>query len=124
MELDDLIIPGRIHEIILTSKPLLREYRQKGSLFVDNNLRNMGSHITSLLQDNGVKFISLRRDNIVEGRSWEMAAAHAIRDRVGVYSGTVDSYVDGVITFGPVPGVAVKKTLSIDLKTSENVRML
>jgi hypothetical protein len=60
-------------------------------------------------------------DEIVVGRSWEMAAIMWLLGRAGVYTGTVDkvSYSKDVATvwFGPVNGVGHKKLMAPSLVT-------
>lgn len=86
-------------------------------LNIDRNLKDFGDNILDLMQKKGVNYISLGRDNVVEGRSWEMAAAHAAYGAKGLYSGTVESYQDNKVKFGAVPGLRQKEKLSKELKT-------
>lgn len=94
------------------------------TLNVDVNLREIGNEMVNLLSHKGYNYVSLRRNNIVEGRSWEMAAAMSLFDEMGVYSGTVESVSDSKIEFGPVPGVPIKRLLYNKLKTSTEVTFL
>ena len=59
---------------------------------IDINLRDIGAPIISMLKRHNVKYMSLMRDNVVEGRSWEMAVSMSLLMNSGVYSGEVIAY--------------------------------
>jgi hypothetical protein len=112
------LIPGRIHTLILSDSPIgNRKYRKVGNMFVDANLRDVEPHMVELLSKH--KFISLKNDNLVTGRSWEMAGYMAAHNSRGVYSGTVE-IENGSVKFGDVPGVDIKRKLYGGLITNKN----
>jgi len=118
---DGKLFPGRLHTIILTTYPLKRNYRQIGRLNVDTNLSDVSINIMNLLTDEGVKFVSLLRDNLVEGRSWEMAASRALLNKGGVYSGTLLAYENERMYYGSVPGITIKRIINENTITNEEV---
>lgn len=106
----------------MSNYPLDRKYRRSKGLMVDTNLKNVGSDVIKLLLDHGITYISLKNDNIVEGRSWEMAAATRVLNKEGAYSGEVSHYKRGShISFGYVPALNVKTSLIKGLKTSHDL---
>lgn len=90
-----------------------RTYKSYKGIHIDSNLRDVSENILHFLKDNDVLFVSLKRNNVVEGRSWEMAAVHGVLGNRGVFTGTLHEYLpkDSAI-FGGVPGVDVKRKLS------------
>uniref|UniRef100_A0A2V0RJ69 Uncharacterized protein n=1 Tax=viral metagenome TaxID=1070528 RepID=A0A2V0RJ69_9ZZZZ len=90
--------------------PLNRNYYTKGVIRIDENLRNIGDDILNMMIDNNLKYASLKNNNVVEGRSWEMAAAKSMLNEKGVYSGEVIGYdaAHGP-TYGKVPAIHVKR---------------
>jgi len=55
-------------------------------------------------------YVTLLSDEIVNGRSWEMASVLACDEAIPV-SGEVTSVQDDVIFFGPVDGIEYKRQL-------------
>lgn len=47
----------------------------------------------------------------VNADSWEMAGVMALINRPGAYSGRVTSYINGIVTFGSVNGIDVKRRM-------------
>uniref|UniRef100_A0A2V0RA90 Uncharacterized protein n=1 Tax=viral metagenome TaxID=1070528 RepID=A0A2V0RA90_9ZZZZ len=101
----------------MSNHPLDREYNVRYGLHIDVNVLDIGPAMISLLHETELTFISLHRDVKLEGRSWEMAAALSIIGVETTASGTLEEVSDGVLAFGPVPGIDVKKTLSPNLLT-------
>lgn len=92
---------------------------------MDSNLKDSSATIRKMLKDFGVDYVSLARDNIVEGRSWEMAVSQALLNYDGVYSGTLESYNDTKVVYGPVPGLDVKrKMINSKLITSKELKVV
>lgn len=122
IENDGDIYPGMIHTLILSTEPLNRKYRRLNGLLVDENLRDVGTDISTILRSNGIKYLSLLNDFKVEGRSWEMGAVMRLMNREGVYSGSVENYDHSkLVEFSIVPGIKQKRQLIKDLKTYEDV---
>lgn len=117
----DSLLPGRVHTVILSTSPIDRSYVLTDGIYIDKNLRDIGIHITKLLIDYGVRFVSLRRNNVIIGRSWEMAAAQGLLGDTGTYSGTVEEYNSSTIRYGNVPGLSVKRILSPNVVTFEQL---
>lgn len=104
--------PGRIHTLLVSTFPINRTYRKLNGIMVDVNLRNMGLEIARLLSDENFTHLSLKRNNVVEGRSWEMSVTKSILDEKGMYSGVLQAY-DGLdnIEYGAVPAIDIKRKL-------------
>jgi len=107
------LIPGRIHTVIFSDKAMAnRQYRSEGGVFVDVNLRDVEPHMLKMVRKN--TYISLKNDNYVTGRSWEMAGYMALHGVKGeVFSGTVEPIQTTntatvpsvtIVKFGAVPG--------------------
>uniref|UniRef100_A0A2V0R9H0 Uncharacterized protein n=1 Tax=viral metagenome TaxID=1070528 RepID=A0A2V0R9H0_9ZZZZ len=112
------LIPGLIHTIIMSTNPIDREYVFYDGIYIDENIKNVGTHIMNAFRDYGIKYVSLKRNVIVEGRSWEMSAAMALLNKDGVYSGVVDMYEPPRrFSFGAVPAIDTKRKLSRKLIT-------
>lgn len=47
----------------------------------------------------------------VNADSWEMAGVMALLNRPGAYSGKITSYENGIVTFGSVNGIDIKRTM-------------
>lgn len=103
--------------MILSDSPLNRNYRTEHGVFVDKNLRTAENLIMSLIKSSGHRYLSLGYNNVVVGRSWEMAAVNAILNNDGVFSGTLSEIRGGVAHYGPVPGVNLKRSLDKNLIT-------
>jgi hypothetical protein len=116
--------PGILHAVILTNYSLNRSYRKINNISVDVNLRDIGPELIKLLSQTKYNFVSLKRNVIVEGRSWEMAAVHALHNVNGVFSGTVIKVTDGKSYFGEVPAVTMKSKIYKNLITSLEVPWL
>jgi len=114
-------LTGRIHRLTISDSPLLRKYVPKGNLRVDENLRDVGSHFLAFASKFQPMYLSLMRDNVVEGRSWEMAAAQALLGDEGIYSGTVDGYTGSRVYYGAVPAVETKRILAPHLITAYDI---
>uniref|UniRef100_A0A2V0RJ17 Uncharacterized protein n=1 Tax=viral metagenome TaxID=1070528 RepID=A0A2V0RJ17_9ZZZZ len=119
--LNGSLLPGRIHSIVLSDAPLDRNYSHSKGIYIDENLRDIGEPMITLLKDYNVKYLSLKRDNVVVGRSWEMAATQALLGKQGTYSGTVEQYDSSTIRYGHVPGLSTKRILSPNVITYENL---
>lgn len=105
-------MPGLIHSIVLSMNPINRKYIYNEGIYIDVNIRDVGVDIINAFHDFGIRYVSLRRNVIVEGRSWEMSAAMALLNEEGVYSGVVDMYKPPRhFSFGAVPAVDVKRKL-------------
>lgn len=125
---DGYIAPGRIHTLFFSNKPLNdRRYRKLGSLHVDLNLKDVSLSMASLISET-FKYASLGRDNVVEGRSWEMGAVLCLHGVDAIATGIVESFEKSnkglIIHFGPVPGTKVKEKMTIDLLTNEEIPRL
>jgi len=105
-------LPGRIHTIMVSKSPLDRNYVNLNGIHVDSNLRDFSHKMVEIVKHFGYKYVSLKRNNVVEGRSWEMAAIHALMKMEGIYTGEIKSFDKKSVTFGAVLGVDVKRRLS------------
>lgn len=114
--------PGRIHTLILSDSSLNKNYKVLHNVCVDENIKNVGKAILKLISAFGYAYLSLKNDNLIEGRSWEMAAAKAIIGEPGTYTGTVEAFDANVITYGPVPGMNIKLKMSSNLVSSSIVK--
>jgi hypothetical protein len=98
-----------------------------GNLKVDVNLRDVSYTIAKLLNRTS-QYLTLKRDNVVEGRSWEMAALLAQEGFNGVSTGELSSSVripSGVrLTFSPVLGISTKKKMYKNVITCENLKSI
>lgn len=111
-------VPGLIHTIILGDIIANKNYRNVNGVFVDKNIRDVSPQITSLFVARNVTYVSLLRDVVVEGNSWEMAGVRALLDDRDVYSGVIDHITtNDVIHFGAVPAIPIKRKLYEKLKT-------
>jgi hypothetical protein len=86
-------------------------------LYVDANLKDVRPHMIRLLKSHGVEYLSLKRDNTVEGSSWEMACAMSLNGYDDLFSGVITNITPHKISFGSVPAIHYKKKLRNDLKT-------
>lgn len=120
--IDDLLVPGLVHTVIVSSMPVGKEYKLIQGVSFDVNIADIGPEIIPVLIDSDVRYVSLRRDLRVDGRSWEMAAAMACIGSTGNYTGTVEAYADGVVLFGPVPCIDIKKRVVSNVKTSNEIK--
>jgi hypothetical protein len=122
---DGLIHPGLQHTLIVSDAPLDKQYRRINGVDVDENIKDVGTEVIEAMIANNLRYISLRRNVIVEGRSWEMAAAMAIMGVRGVYSGEIVKYVHpNSFLFGPVPAIDIKRKIVKNLITYENLPMI
>ena len=80
----------------------------------------MGNAISDQIKEHGYHYLSLKNDNLVVGRSWEMAASKALNDVNGVFSGTLDYTKTGDFMYGHVPEINLKRTLYPNLITAHN----
>uniref|UniRef100_A0A2V0RM21 Uncharacterized protein n=1 Tax=viral metagenome TaxID=1070528 RepID=A0A2V0RM21_9ZZZZ len=122
IEIDGVYKEGLIHTLFMTNFPLNRKYSLREGLYVDENLKDIGRPIGSVLRRCGVTHLSLRRVVSVEGRSWEMACARRALGHNGVYSGVVFSASDDRVDYGPVPGILIKKRLYDKLLYSDKIK--
>uniref|UniRef100_A0A2V0RAY9 Uncharacterized protein n=1 Tax=viral metagenome TaxID=1070528 RepID=A0A2V0RAY9_9ZZZZ len=123
--MNGIMKPGRLHCVILSRYPLEKTYSIRGSIHVDHNLRDVSDDMIRLLTDHDVKYVSLLRDNVVEGNSWEMSAAQSLHNVPGVYSGTIIEYIPNKsITYGEVPGLQEKGRIYKELISSKNIKSL
>jgi hypothetical protein len=94
---------------------------------IDVNLRDVSLAMASLIGGN-FNYATLKRDNVVEGRSWEMGAALCLHNIKAMATGVVESFETfkggKIIHFGPVPGIKVKRTMTINLLTNEEIPRL
>lgn len=121
IEKNGKMIPGRLHGVILSDNDMMRSYRNYKGIYIDNNLKHVGDPIMALLHHYAVRYVSLLRDNIVEGRSWEMAACKSLLNDAGVYSGTVKQFSNGRIEYGIVPGIDIKRLVFGNVITANDV---
>jgi hypothetical protein len=112
---------GRKHHLILSADKLDRTYRMVNGVYFDVNLLDVNPLIADILFDFGVRFVSVLRNNRIEGRSWEMSAVCSILGLNGAFSGTVVSKEKDMITFGLVPGLRTKRTLVDNLISSNEL---
>lgn len=110
------LIPGRQHTVIITNHPLKRKYVKHANVYIDENIKDVGKALLDELSSENDLYVSLKRDNVVEGRSWEMAAHSAFNGINDVFSGTVDRDVNGTIIYGMVPGKGIKKMVNYKTK--------
>lgn len=85
---------------------------------LDPYLKDIGPHLTRLLQDKGLGKVVIRGNQAgsdIFGRSWEMAAAMASLGQKGTFTGTVSHYDGNTVKFGPVPDVDKKDDLDSSL---------
>lgn len=119
-EVNGRLSPGRIHTLIISNTPLKRAYKRHGNHMFDSNLKDVGTELLTILSKYAPSYVSLRRNNIIEGRSWEMAAIHGFLGVPGIYSGVINHIHRNRIHFGPVMGVGVKRELG-NFLTYENI---
>lgn len=114
---------GRMHTLTLSDFPFRgRVYIKRHNVDVDSNLKECGADVLTFLNDMGVRFITLGRDNVVEGRSWEMSVVEAALGGSGVYSGTVERYSIDEIVYGHVPGLAIKKQINPNVISAYDIK--
>jgi hypothetical protein len=111
-------LPGLEHTIILSKHPLTKSYVRYHGTYLDKNIKDVGETIIKMVALCGWSYVSLKRDISIEGRSWEMACAHACVNVEGCYSGTVESLTSGLVRFGDVPGVPIKRMICNNVITS------
>lgn len=118
--INDALLPGMLHYVIISDHPLKRKYTKRGNVYVDSNIHDTGMDILREVYDEGFEYISLLRNVIVKGRSWEMSAYKALHDNDGVYSGTFIGLNGENPEFGDVPGKKIKQQVykSISFGTS------
>lgn len=115
--------PGRIHTIILSTTPIInRQYVRREDVKVDSNLRDVGIQLLNFLKDENITYVTLKNNNVVEGKSWEMAAVEASIGNVGTYSGTVEEYDGEMVTYGEVPGLHIKRKLDSNVKSVKDIK--
>jgi hypothetical protein len=88
---------------------------------IDTCLKDVSPEVRNALTKLKVNGISVHPKKVIHGNSWEMAAIMAGLGRTGVYSGTCASVLEHTITFGPVPGVHIKKKLDANLQTCKEI---
>uniref|UniRef100_A0A2V0RJW0 Uncharacterized protein n=1 Tax=viral metagenome TaxID=1070528 RepID=A0A2V0RJW0_9ZZZZ len=104
----------------MSNSALDRKYRMMNGVAFDTNLRDVGEAITRMLRDYGITHVSLKRDNVVEGRSWEMGAAKSLLGIEDTSTGTVLLYEPNErVTFGPVLGIPTKRYMITNLEDSD-----
>uniref|UniRef100_A0A2V0RIY2 Uncharacterized protein n=1 Tax=viral metagenome TaxID=1070528 RepID=A0A2V0RIY2_9ZZZZ len=108
-------MPGKLYAMSITRK---RNYT--GTSF-NPRLLEIGDPIKEALRDLNVSKVDTDADADIHGRSWEMACVMAAMGHTGAYSGIVWGYDNGLVIFGPVPGVHIKKKLINNLKTVKNI---
>jgi hypothetical protein len=114
--------PGLIHGIHISPMPLHRVYEDYDGVKIDANIKDVGKPIRKVLRGYKPIYLSLARDVTLEGRSWEMGVIQAINGSPGVYSGTVVGLNGGVVMYGPVPGLRIKKKMYNGLISYNNLR--
>lgn len=117
----DRMEPGLIHGMFLTTYPMDRAYRKFGNVYFDTNIKDVGGHMVQIFEHYGISHVSLLRNVIVEGRSWEMAAMQCIMGRSGVFSGIIEDVKHGKVMYGAVPGLKIKKMLFEKLITYKEI---
>jgi hypothetical protein len=121
MSVGSMLYPGLLHSVIISSSPFLnKEYKNYNGVNIDENLNNVGDALVQLGRALNIRYITIKRDLQIEGRSWEMAASKAMQGKVGTYSGTVESFDGSIILYGHVPGIELKRKLSNTLNTYKN----
>jgi hypothetical protein len=125
LEINNKLVPGIIHTVILSEVPLARSYKRHAGINVDVNILDVGEFLGQFLTESGFTHVSLLRDVIVEGNSWEMSAVHGALGFNGIYSGSIKDYVlNEYIEFDHVPGLSEKRKLSKSLVTAYERPML
>jgi len=76
---------------------------------IDSRFVDRGTHVLDVHKTRGT-YVTLLSNDIVNGRSWEMASVLACDEATPV-SGEVINVRDGVIYFGPVVGIEYKRRL-------------
>jgi hypothetical protein len=101
---------------------LPKSYVKRYGVSVDTGISDISAKVALFLKDYGIRYVTLARDVLVEGNSWEMAAVMAVLAKPGAYSGTVVDYVKNErVTFGPVPGLRAKRKLATNLITMNEI---
>lgn len=94
---------------------------QPGDEYIPNpKLKEQTPDMVRFLKQNRIGSIHIVPNVDILGRSWEMACVLGVLGVSGVYSGTAD-FVNGNITFGPVPGVSIKRDIAKNMKTHVDV---
>lgn len=110
-----------LHTIVMSDTPLNRNYRQIKGILIDKNLLDVSDDIISLLKSFNIKYVSLKRDFKVGGRSWEMSATMSLLGRPGCYTGEIEYITDKIIKFGTTPGVDSKRKVNNSVLTALDV---
>jgi len=121
-------MPGRIHTIILGNHPERnKKYRILRGLYVDVNLKDVSDIMCYLLMRTH-SYVTLLRDNVVEGRSWEMSAVLAQEGFDGVSTGEVSveplATSGNHIRFSEVLGLPTKSTMYKNLISSKILKSI
>ena len=77
-----------------------------------------------MLSKSKIKYVTIRRDLAIEGRSWEMAASKAIQGIRGMFTGTVEAFTGDTVKYGEVPGLDYKEREGLVTSTADSIDLL